>query len=145
MFKVRDDGTHRRKLKLRLKMIKKDLLLKILSSSPCRKLLELKFVLFYSYNIFTIIFIKLLLGITNWYYIIGNFIFETGTRKKSKTSAMIFRNYSETTTKNSVVLVAKKQCKTLFKDHVVRLKIISLYIYKDSRLKILVRNESRDH
>ena len=28
-----------------------------------------------------------------------------------------------------------KQCKTLFRDHMVRLKIISLYIYKDLRLK----------
>ena len=26
---------------------------------------------------------------------------------------------------------SQKQCKTLFKDHMVRLKIISLYIYKD--------------
>ena len=30
-----------------------------------------------------------------------------------------------------------KQCKTLFNDHMVSLKIISLYIYKDLRLKIL--------
>ena len=30
-----------------------------------------------------------------------------------------------------------KQIKTLFKDHMVRLKIISLDIYKDLRLKIL--------
>ena len=30
-----------------------------------------------------------------------------------------------------------KQCKTLFKDHMVRFKIISLYIYKDLRLRIL--------
>ena len=28
-----------------------------------------------------------------------------------------------------------KQCKTLFKYHIVRLKIISLYIYKGLRLK----------
>ena len=30
-----------------------------------------------------------------------------------------------------------KQCKTLLKDHMVMLKIISLYIYKDLRLRIL--------
>ena len=30
-----------------------------------------------------------------------------------------------------------KKCKTLFKDHMMRLKIISLYIYKDLRLMIL--------
>ena len=29
-----------------------------------------------------------------------------------------------------------KQCKTLLKDHMARLKIISLYIYKDLRLRI---------
>ena len=39
--------------------------------------------------------------------------------------------------KNGVVPVAHKQCKTLFKDHVVLFKIISFYIYKDLRLKIL--------
>ena len=39
-----------------------------------------------------------------------------------------------------------KQCKTLFKDHMVGLKIISLYIYKDLRLKKDLRSsESRDH
>ena len=38
-----------------------------------------------------------------------------------------------------------KQLKTLFKDHMVRLKIISLYIYKDLRLKDLGSSESRDH
>ena len=39
-----------------------------------------------------------------------------------------------------------KQHKTLFKDHMVRFKIISLYIYKDLRLKTydLRSNESRD-
>ena len=35
-----------------------------------------------------------------------------------------------------------KQFKTLFRVHMVRLKIISLYIYKDLRLKTY---ESRDH
>ena len=37
-----------------------------------------------------------------------------------------------------------KQCKTLLKDHMARLKIISLYIYKDLRLN-LRSNVSRDH
>ena len=41
----------------------------------------------------------------------------------------------ETIAKNGVVLNCHKQFKTLFKDHMVRLKIISLYIYKDLRLK----------
>ena len=35
-----------------------------------------------------------------------------------------------------------KQFKTLFKDHMVRLKISSLYIYKDLRIR---SNESHDH
>ena len=37
--------------------------------------------------------------------------------------------------------------KTLFRDHMVKLKIVSLYIYKDLRLKTydLRSNESRDH
>ena len=30
-----------------------------------------------------------------------------------------------------------KQCKTILKDHMARLKIISLYIFKDLRLRIL--------
>ena len=40
-----------------------------------------------------------------------------------------------------------KQCKTVLKDHMVRFKIMSLYIYKDLRLKTLdlKSNESRDH
>ena len=40
-----------------------------------------------------------------------------------------------------------KQYKTLFKDHIARLKIISLYIYKDLRLKTwnFRSNESREH
>ena len=39
-----------------------------------------------------------------------------------------------------------KQFKTLFKDHMVRLKIMPLYIYKDLRLRSnLTSNESRDH
>ena len=40
-----------------------------------------------------------------------------------------------------------KQFKTLFKDHMVRLKIMSLYIYKDLRLKTddLRSIESRDN
>ena len=36
-----------------------------------------------------------------------------------------------------------KQFKTLFEDHMVRLKVISLYIYKD--LRVLRSNESREH
>ena len=38
--------------------------------------------------------------------------------------------------KNGVVPVATSNLK-LFKDHMVRLKIISLYIYEDIRLRIL--------
>ena len=36
-----------------------------------------------------------------------------------------------------------KQCKSLLRDHVVRFKIISLYIYKD--LRLLRHNESLGH
>ena len=42
-----------------------------------------------------------------------------------------------TTTEKRCCSGSHKQCKTLLKDHMVRLKIISLYIYKDLRLKIL--------
>ena len=40
-----------------------------------------------------------------------------------------------------------KQCKTLLKDYMARLKIISLYTFKDIRLKTsdLRSNESCDH
>ena len=46
-----------------------------------------------------------------------------------------FTEIIETNSKNGVVPISHKQCKTLFNDHTVRLKIISLYIYKDLRLK----------
>ena len=36
-----------------------------------------------------------------------------------------------------VLFTSHKQCKTLFKDPMVRLKIISLYIYKDLSLSFL--------
>ena len=42
----------------------------------------------------------------------------------------------ETNAKNGVVAVATSNVK-LFKDHTVKFKIISLYIYKDLRLRIL--------
>ena len=41
----------------------------------------------------------------------------------------------ETSAKNSVVPVATSNVKLFLKDHMVRLKIISLYVYKDLRLK----------
>ena len=50
----------------------------------------------------------------------------------------------DATAKKGVVPVVK-QCKTLFKVHMVRLKIISLYIYKDLTLKDLRSNESRSY
>ena len=51
----------------------------------------------------------------------------------------------ETTAKNSVVPVATSNVK-LFLKTLVRLKIMSLYIYKDLKLKDLRwSNESRDH
>ena len=40
-------------------------------------------------------------------------------------------------TRKTVFCDSHKQCKTLFKDHMVRLKIISLYVYKDLSLRIL--------
>ena len=49
-----------------------------------------------------------------------------------------FTEISETNAKNGVVPLSHKQCKTLFNDHTVRLKIMSLYIYKDLRLRMLV-------
>ena len=46
--------------------------------------------------------------------------------------------------KTVLFLCSHKQFKTLFKDYIVRLKIISLYIYKDLRQDVRF-NESRDH
>ena len=61
-------------------------------------------------------------------------------------SSTIHRNYRDKWEK-SCCSASHKQCKTLFNDHMVRLKIISLYIYKELRLKTegLRSNESRDH
>ena len=53
----------------------------------------------------------------------------------SKALLQPFTEIIETNAKNGVVPISHKQCKTLFNDHTVRLKIISLYIYKDLRLK----------
>ena len=49
--------------------------------------------------------------------------------------------------KIGIVPLFHKQCKTPFRDDMVRLKIISLYIYKDLRLKTydLRSSESRVH
>ena len=56
------------------------------------------------------------------------------------------KNY-EKIVKIAIVPPIHKQCKTLFRDDMVRLNIISLYICKDLRLKTLNlrSNESRDH
>ena len=56
-------------------------------------------------------------------------------------TTIVVRNYRDNCEKQCCP-GSHKQCKTLFKDHMVRLKIISLYIYKDLRLR---SNESRDH
>ena len=56
-------------------------------------------------------------------------------------TTIVFRNYRDNCNKRRCSS-SHKQCKTLLKDHVVRFKIISLYIYKDLRLR---SNESRDH
>ena len=57
---------------------------------------------------------------------------------------MLWKNY-EKIVKIAIVPPIHKQCKTLYRDDMARLKIISLYIYKDLRLKDLRSNESRDH
>ena len=59
---------------------------------------------------------------------------------------MVFRNYWHNHEKRCCS-GSHKQCKTLLKDHMVRLKIMSLYIYKDLRFKTwdLRSIESRDH
>ena len=49
------------------------------------------------------------------------------------------------TTKIDIVPLFHKRYKTLFREHMVKLKIISLYIYKDLRLEDLRSSESRDH
>ena len=46
-----------------------------------------------------------------------------------------FTEIIETNAKKGLVLISHKQCNALFREHIVRLKIISLYIYKDLRLK----------
>ena len=50
-----------------------------------------------------------------------------------------FTEIIETNAKNAPVPISHKQCNALFREHIVRLKIISLYIYiyKDLRLRIL--------
>ena len=52
----------------------------------------------------------------------------------SHVATTVHRNYWDKCEKRSCS-ASHKQCKTLFRDHMVRLKIISLYIYKDLRLK----------
>ena len=47
---------------------------------------------------------------------------------------MLCKNYRDNCEKRCCS-GSQKQFKTLFKDHMVRLKILSLYIYKDLRLK----------
>ena len=61
-------------------------------------------------------------------------------------STTVHRNYRDKCEK-PCCSASYKQCKTLFNDHMVRLKIISLYIYKELRLKTKDprSNESRDH
>ena len=56
---------------------------------------------------------------------------------------MLVRNYGDKREKQCCS-GSHKQRKTLFKDHMVRLKIISLYIYKDLTYD-LRSNASRDH
>ena len=56
---------------------------------------------------------------------------------------MVVRNYRDKREKRCCA-GSHKHCKTLFKDQMVRLKIISSYIYKDLR-QDLSSNESRDH
>ena len=53
-----------------------------------------------------------------------------------------FTEIIETNAKNGFVPLSHKQCNALFREHMVRLEIISLYIYKDFRLR---SSESRDH
>ena len=53
-------------------------------------------------------------------------------------ATMVVRNFRDKREKRCCT-GSHKQCKTLFKHHMVRFKIISLYIYKDIRLKILGR------
>ena len=55
---------------------------------------------------------------------------EASYQKISIYTAIVFRNYLDNCEKRCCSC-NHKQCKTLLKDHVVRLKIISLYIYKD--------------
>ena len=59
---------------------------------------------------------------------------------------MLCKNY-EKIVKIGIVSLFHKQYKTLFRDHMVRLNIISLYRYKYLRLKTedLRSSESRDH
>ena len=50
---------------------------------------------------------------------------------------MVVRNYQDKREKQCCSS-SHRQCKTLFKDHLVRFKIISLYIYKDLRLRLRI-------
>ena len=55
---------------------------------------------------------------------------------------MLCKNY-EKIVKIGIVSLFHKQCKTPFRDDMIRLKIISLYIYK--KTYDLRSSESRDH
>ena len=48
-----------------------------------------------------------------------------------------FKEIIETNAKNGVVPISHKQCNALFREHNVRLKIISVYIYKDRILGLV--------
>ena len=71
------------------------------------------------------------------------------TPRRFKPPLQPFTEIIETNAKNGLVPISHKQCNALFREHIVRLKIISLYIYiyKDLRLKTkdLRSSESRDH
>ena len=67
-----------------------------------------------------------------------NFLYHSfefyNTLKVTFSTTMLCKNY-EKIVKIGIVPLFHKQCKTPFRDDMVRLNIISLYIYKDLRLK----------
>ena len=62
----------------------------------------------------------------------------------TKWATMVFINYLNNCEKRCCFR-SHKHCKTLFKENMGRLKLISLYIYKDLRLKDPSSNDTRDH
>ena len=78
------------------------------------------------------------------FYILYNLLKTNNPSLTRVLTTMLCKNY-EKIVKIGIIPLFHKQCKTPFRDDMARLNIISLYIYKDLRLKSLGSSESRGH